>query len=78
MMVNLLNILLAMPWNAPGDNNISSLSPSRSISRAFHPADDERADLPPEMYINQQKWLELRATRKSLLPCLCNNVNIIS
>lgn len=40
--------------------------------------DDERANLPPEMYINQQKWLELRATRKSLISCLCNNVNIVS
>lgn len=31
------------------------------------------------MYINQQKWLELRATRRSsLISCLCNNINIVS
>lgn len=41
--------------------------------------DDERPPLPPEMYINQQKWLELRATRRSaLISCLCNNINIVS
>lgn len=41
--------------------------------------DDERPPLPPEMYINQKKWLELRATRRSgLISCLCNNINIVS
>lgn len=42
-------------------------------------SDDERAPLPPEMYINQQKWLELRAKRRSaLISCICNNINIVS
>lgn len=42
-------------------------------------SDDERAPLPPEMYINQKKWLELRAKRRSaLISCICNNINIVS
>jgi hypothetical protein len=44
----------------------------------LHFTDDERAPLPPEMYINQQKWLELRAKRRSTLSCICNNVHIVS
>ncbi|KAG5681501.1 hypothetical protein PVAND_010928 [Polypedilum vanderplanki] len=67
-------ILLRQP------DEIISMLPSKPIEKkGSTDDDDERAPLPPEMYINQQKWLELRATRRSaLISCLCNNVNIIS
>lgn len=80
MMVNLLNIFIGIARN---ESWVITIFLPRTFSPfIFFPrlcfSDDERATLPPEMYINQQKWLELRATRKSLISCLCNNVSIVS
>lgn len=40
--------------------------------------EDDRADMPPEMYINQKKWLELRVAQKSPISSCCNDVNIVT
>jgi len=58
--------------------SLSFFLPHSNINTAAATTDDDTSALPPEMYIDQQKWLALRATRKSVISCLCNNVGIIS
>ncbi|KAG4065521.1 hypothetical protein HA402_013291 [Bradysia odoriphaga] len=51
-----------------------------NLLKDFDEDEEERAPLPPEMFVpNQQRWLELRArnTKSAYCLCLCNDTKTI-
>lgn len=62
-------------------HDVISMLPSPRLIRKSddQTGTDEKAPLPPEMFVpNQQRWLELRARNRKFLQCFCTHGDDLS